>query len=56
MTVFPRLLGALTAAYGVGLIARPALLAMPCDLADAVCLGLGLPDQRARQKAAVAGL
>ncbi|MFC0431971.1 hypothetical protein [Kutzneria buriramensis] len=35
MAFLPRLLGALTAAYGVGLIARPQLLAEPCGLVDA---------------------
>jgi hypothetical protein len=107
MAFLPRLLGTLTAAYGVGLIVRPELLAKPCrlvdadgrvpegvavlsralgardaasglamafapngsalrtaiavrvgcDLADAVCLGVALPDKQTRLKAAaVAGL
>lgn len=35
MTWPPRLLGALTAAYGAAVIARPGLLTRPCGLADA---------------------
>ncbi|WP_433868865.1 hypothetical protein [Saccharopolyspora sp. CA-218241] len=34
MPSLPRVLGALTAAYGAGVLVRPALLAGPCELTD----------------------
>ncbi len=35
MTLFPRLLGALTAAYATAVLVAPKLLAQPCELTDA---------------------
>lgn len=34
MRILPRLLGAITAAYGMAITVRPALLARPCGLPD----------------------
>jgi hypothetical protein len=34
MTAFPRIMGALTLAYSVAVVARPKVLAGPCELVD----------------------